>query len=325
MTDLLMKSLLHLLSPGGKRGRLSILIYHRVLDAPDPFAPWAIGAEAFECHMKALSRYFTVIPLPEAISRLSTGELPPRAACVTFDDGYRDNLTIALPILQRHAIPATVFVASGFLDGGRMWNDTITETLRAMPDGELDLADLNLGRYPIDDKASRLRAMVDLLPRIKYLPHDRRLAVAEQIGDRAGADLPSDLMLSSEAVEILHASGVTIGGHTLNHPILAGLDDEAAQREISENRVRLTEITGKPLSVFAYPNGRPGRDYTAAHVRMVRDCGYLGAVSTAAGVATCGVDPYQLPRFTPWDGTPGRFTLRLARNMIDKNPSSVAG
>lgn len=323
MTDFLTKSLLHMLSPGGERGRLSILIYHRVLAVPDPFAPWAIGAEAFECHMKALRRYFTVIPLPEAIVRLSSEALPPRAACVTFDDGYRDNLTNALPILDRQAIPATVFVASGFLDGGRMWNDTIAEAMRTMPNGQLDLADLGLGRYCIDDEMSRLQAMADLLPRVKYLPHTRRLEVAEQIGERSNVDLPSDLMLSSEEVGRLHSAGVSIGGHTLNHPILAGLDDDAARREISENRERLTEITGKPVSVFAYPNGRPGRDYTAAHARMVRECGYMGAVSTATGVATRDTDAYQLPRFTPWDATPGRFALRLARNLIDKSPTVV--
>ena len=113
MFGLPMKPLLSLLSPGGRRGRLSILIYHRVLARDDPFAPWGIGAEGFTAQMAALRNHFNVIPLSEAIARLRSGSLPPRAAAVTFDDGYRDNLTVALPILRRYGIPATVFVASG--------------------------------------------------------------------------------------------------------------------------------------------------------------------------------------------------------------------
>lgn len=315
MNSLAMTGLIGLLSPGGRRARLSILIYHRVLATADPLVPWALGADVFSVQMDALQRHFNVLPLPEAVERLAAGALPARAAAVTFDDGYRDNLTVALPILQRHRIPATVFIASGFLDGGRMWNDTVVETVRAIK-GTLDLSSIGLGRFELGTTSSRVDAIAKLLHQMKYLPQGQRAMVADQIGECSPARLPNDLMLSVDELRNLHGAGIDIGGHTISHPILSGLDDRAALHEIAEDRRHLTEIIRAPLRVFAYPNGRPGLDYLTAHVSMVRKSGYSAAVSTAIGVSTSAADQFQLARFTPWDRQPTRFTLRLARNLL---------
>lgn len=316
--------MLNVLSPAGRRGRLSILIYHRVLTKPDPFAPWGASEEVFTLQMAALSRYCKVIPLPEAIERLASDSLPARAACVTFDDGYRDNLTVALPILKKYAIPATVFIASGFLDGGRMWNDTVAESLRRASGDRLDLDDLGLGCHQLGDEDTRVQVCSRLLQQIKYLPHAERTVVADRIADKIGKELPGDLMMTGDEVRSLHAAGIDIGGHTLTHPILSGLNDRAAKQEIAENKTYLTDLIKAPIRIFAYPNGRPGRDYTAKHALMLKDCGYLGAVSTATGAATRLSDPYQLPRFTPWDTAPSRFALRLVRNMMTRNTALMA-
>lgn len=322
MIDLALKALLGMMQPGGRRARLSVLIYHRVLDDPDPLVPWAIRVDDFSAQMEALKRFFNVLPLPEAVERLASGRLPARAAAVTFDDGYKDNLTVALPVLQRYEIPATVFVATGFLDGGRMWNDTVVESVHGA-EGTLDLADLGLGTFHLESDVSRVQAVSGLLRQLKYLPHGQRVAMADKIGERSSATLPNDLMLSSDEVRRLHAAGIEIGGHTVTHPILSLLEDRMAYREIAENRERLTEITRTPVRVFAYPNGRPKQDYAPAHVTMVKECGYSCAVSTAVGVSTRGTDLYQIPRFTPWDVKQRQFVLRMASNMMSGKPQFV--
>jgi len=115
----------------GDGSRLSILIYHRVLPGPDPLNNWDPTAAEFESQIRALSRFFTPLALGEAVERLRKGTLPAHAACVTFDDGYRDNVDVALPILRRHGVPATFFIATGYLNGGRMWNDTVIESIRS--------------------------------------------------------------------------------------------------------------------------------------------------------------------------------------------------
>lgn len=102
------------LSPSGKRARLTILIYHRVLAEPDPIVNDEIDALTFEQHMELLRSGFNVLPLGEACKRLSEGTLPTRAACITFDDGYANNERIACPILTRLGLPAT-FCINGVL------------------------------------------------------------------------------------------------------------------------------------------------------------------------------------------------------------------
>jgi peptidoglycan/xylan/chitin deacetylase (PgdA/CDA1 family) len=109
-------------------------------------------------------------------------------------------------------------------------------------------------------------------------------------------------------------AGMSIGAHTVTHPILANLDDNTARGEILESKVYLERLLREPVNLFAYPNGKPTRDYTATHVDMIQNLGFEAAVSTAAGVAHLGCDLFQIPRFTPWDRTQLRFGLRLARN-----------
>ncbi|MEG1327567.1 MAG: polysaccharide deacetylase family protein, partial [Janthinobacterium sp.] len=86
---------------------LSILIYHRVLARSDPLFPGEVDAVLFERQLRLLKRFYTPMPLADAVQRLQDGSLPPRAACITFDDGYADNAQVALPLLRRHGMHAT--------------------------------------------------------------------------------------------------------------------------------------------------------------------------------------------------------------------------
>jgi hypothetical protein len=97
------KMLLRLLSPGGKRG-LSILIYHRVLREADPLFPGEVTSADFAMQLALLRSCFNVIPLLDAVRHAKAGTLPPRAACITFDDGYADNAEVALPLLQQYGL-----------------------------------------------------------------------------------------------------------------------------------------------------------------------------------------------------------------------------
>ena len=138
-------ALKNLLSLTGLNSRLSILMYHRVLAQPDPLFPGEGNTETFNQEMSWLAACFRIMPLHEAVQKLHQDKLPPRAACITFDDGYADNAEIALPILQKHGIFATFFISTGFLDGGRMWNDTIIELVRQAAEPMLNLSKMGLG------------------------------------------------------------------------------------------------------------------------------------------------------------------------------------
>ena len=315
----MLKNLFELLAPGGSRARLSILIFHRVLPAPDPLLPDLLDASGFDEVCRWLRAWFSVLPLDEAVQGLAAGTLPARTAAITFDDGYADNHDQALPILQRHGLAATFFVATGYLDGGRMFNDSITETMRRAAGAELDLGGTllaELGRQNIATLEAR-RCAIDVLQRaLRPHPIAYREEFCAQLLKRAGVErLPQDLMMSSEQVRALHGGGMQIGAHTVQHPILGGLDDEAATQEIVRSRQTLEDLLGQRVGLFAYPNGRPGTDYSARTVELVRRAGFDAAVSTAWGVAHEGSDRFQLPRFTPWDRSRLRFGLRMLGNL----------
>jgi peptidoglycan/xylan/chitin deacetylase (PgdA/CDA1 family) len=294
--------------------RLSVLVFHRVHAQRDTLFPGEMDAPRFDAVCSALARTFNVLTLAQALALRTQRRLPGRALVITFDDGYADNAEVALPILRRHGLVATFFVATGFLDGGLMWNDFVIENLRRTPLHGLDLSELGLGTMEMSSTVDR-RAVIDaVLPLVKYQPLERReamLAVLQRACDVP--DLPRHLMMRADQVRQLHAAGMEIGGHTVNHPILTELPDAQARLEIEEGRRALQQLTGAAVDVFAYPNGRPDRDYARRHVDMVAEAGFIGAVSTAPGTAAgdADADCFELPRFTPWDDTTALWLTRL--------------
>ena len=305
------------------RRRLSILIYHRVLPEADPFGRGGPEADQFTQTMRMLGRFFRVLPLSEAIEALRNGKLPRRAACITFDDGYADNAEVALPILRQLGLPATFFVATSFLDGGRMWNDTVIEAVRRWPDPVLEPPGLDLPPLPLNSLEERRAAVGRLLQSLKYLPHAERERWTAEFAERLGQPLPA-LMMSRGQVRELADAGMEIGGHTRTHPILTSLSDAAARAEIADGRDELQALIGGPVRLFAYPNGKPGTDYTATHARMVRELGFTGAVTTAWGAARADTSPWELPRFTPWDSNPWFYLGRIAYIRTKAPPFALA-
>lgn len=293
--------------------RLSILIFHRVLPEPDTLFPGEMHARRFDRLMGEVARHFNVLTVGEAALRLDDGALPPRALAISFDDGYADNATVALPLLQRHGLRATFFVATGFLDGGRMFNDTVIETVRALRAPRIDLSALGLAACEAETVAQRRALIERLLPAVKYARLEEREAMLRDLARAAGEPaLPRDLMMTSMQVQALHRAGMEIGGHTVRHPILRVLPDAEAEAEIEHGRRRLQDLTSAAVDVFAFPNGRPNRDYDARHVSIVRRLGFRAAVSTAPGTVGKVTDRFQWPRFTPWDEHTGPWMARLA-------------
>lgn len=315
-SNLALQAGLSLASPGGTRGRLSILIFHRVLPAKDELLPDLPDAAEFERKMHWVRRWFDVLPLSKAIERLFDGSLPRRALSITFDDGYADNEQIAAPLLQRLGLSATFFVTTGFLHGDCMWNDRVIEGIRATRRESLDPGVQGLSALPLDSLQARRDAIHRILGAIKHLEQGERDAAVARIVERCAAPPIADLMMREHQVRRLRELGMEVGAHTVTHPILARMAPEAARSEIDGGKRELEQIVGAPVRLFAYPNGVPVQDYTTAHVRMVRDAGFTAAVSTAWGSASRGSDRFQLPRFTPWDGTAARFGVRMALNLM---------
>lgn len=306
---------LALLSPRGGRGRLSVLIFHRVLAEPDPLMPDLPTADRFEATMRWVKAWFNVLPLGDAIEQLFAGTIPSRALAITFDDGYADNESIAAPILKRLQLTATFFVSTGFLDGGCMWNDRVIEAMRGSRVDPIALQPQGLGSLPLTSAADRSRAIASVLSAIKHMEPARRQAAVEAVVAAAGDPPAPAPMMSSTQVRSLRSLGMDIGAHTVSHPILTRLTAGAAFDEMMRSKRELETMLSESVRLFAYPNGVPGQDYAAEHTAMARECGFEGAVSTSWGAASIHSDRFQLPRFTPWDRERWRFGARLLLNL----------
>lgn len=311
---------LRLAASAASHRKLSILIYHRVLPELDPILQGDPDVQAFRANMDVVSKVFNVLPLSEAIRALRHGNLPPRAACITFDDGYADNVDHALPILQEYGLPATFFIASGLVGGGMMFSDRIAESVRNLPQGTVNLSFTGLGQHEIQSTGDRRWLIAAIVEAVKHLEGTARMECIEALEAQSPTALPRDLMMTQDQVRRLVESGMEVGGHTRTHPILTRIPDSEARAEIGEGREELESIVGEPVRLFAYPNGKPDQDYAQRHTHMARECGFEAAVSTAWGVSRPGRDPFQLARFTPWDATSFRFGARLIWNLSQTNP-----
>tara|TARA_R110002126_G_scaffold10245_20_gene46509 strand:+ start:6437 stop:7381 length:945 start_codon:yes stop_codon:yes gene_type:complete len=293
------------------RNKLSILIYHQVFAEPDPMRPSEPTAAVFDWQMRLLRDYFTPLSLDQALVHLNNNTLPANAVCLTFDDGYLNNLTVAQPILAKYGIPATVYVATGFSSGSNMWNDRL---MYLFAEPERQQLQLDNEVMQLADFADRRSKAQHWLKQLKYLPVPERLAKIEQFYQQNNAAEQAPLMMNPQQIKQLAECGVTIGAHTVNHPILKVLSPEQQQQEISDSKQHLESWLGKSVHHFAYPNGVEGVDFDDVTLKLVQQAGFSSAVITNWGVSTPQTPLFKLKRFTPWDKKPLKFHLRLVLN-----------
>lgn len=312
---MIIRALTALAAPEGERAQLSVFYFHRVLAQPDPLLPDEPDARLFDRILGWIGAQFRVLDPLEACDRLYDGSLPSRPAIITFDDGYRDNFEVALPILQRHRMQAAFFVATGFLNGESMFNDRAIEAVRRSTHDLLQIP--GTGRVVPTKSTDERRAAIDqILKEIKHLAPAERDARVLELEGRLGITQVRNLMMTPDQVARLHRAGMRLGGHTRTHPILLSLDDVDAQSEISGGLQDLHGITGERPVLFAYPNGKSGGDFDDRHVGMVERAGCRYGFTTQAGAADATSRRFLLPRATPWARNRLRFGLQAWKTLL---------
>tara|TARA_R110001583_G_scaffold143203_1_gene295315 strand:- start:26050 stop:27015 length:966 start_codon:yes stop_codon:yes gene_type:complete len=296
--------------------RLAIVIYHSVVDQKDPMRPDVPDLAEFQWQMELLQQQFNPLSMSDAIKGLRAGTLPPRAVCVTFDDGYRDNLEVALPILQRTRVPATVFVATHFCQGENMWNDRLIDLVSQIPGERADFSCVDCGELELGSLQQKRQAYSTLLDSLKYNPPQQRLEQVATLYQHFDLPEAPARMMSPDQICTLSLAGVEIGAHTVDHPILKVLSADEQYRQIDESKRYLESIIKKPVIGFAYPNGKPGVDYDQIAVEHLKKLGFDYAVSTAWGTNTVIDSSFELKRFTPWEKSGLGFQRRLLWNGL---------
>ncbi|MBI4364398.1 MAG: polysaccharide deacetylase family protein [Candidatus Latescibacteria bacterium] len=302
----------------GEEGFL-VLIYHRVDDGDSAFRIETTRVKLFDRQMRYLGRHFRVLALDDILHRLRSGvPLPGRCAAVTFDDGYEDNFLHAFPILKRHRIPATLFPAVGSIDTGKaLWFDRV---LRAFETTSRTRLETPWGAAPLElpTRAERARAAEQMLHSLMPCGNGERLARVEAVVSLlAGGSAPAPPvpMLRWSQIRAMAEGGVSIGSHTVSHPVLTTVPPEEAARELRESKRTIEVEIGRPVSLFAYPVGKR-EHYSEAIKRLVADAGYTAALTTRSGANGPSHDRYELRRIRSWEPTLPAFALTLTRHRL---------
>jgi peptidoglycan/xylan/chitin deacetylase (PgdA/CDA1 family) len=293
-----------------------ILTFHRVNDDGDPFLP-ALPTRVFEGWVAHLARHYQVFTVESLVDRAEQGTVPDNAIALTFDDGYRDNLTHAAPILARYRLPATIYLSSGFIGTGEIpWFDRVAIAIKATDRVRLSLGDE--AALPLSSAAERLQAVDAALGYLKRLPdHERRVKLDRLVVDLGGKpreERKTD-MLSWDDVHALRGLGFSIGAHTVSHPILSRVGAEQAWTEIHDSKVAIERALGAAVRGFAYPNGGAG-DYTESTVELVRRAGFDHAVTTCRGLNSVRTPRFALHRGGPWEWHLPTFALKLCHYRL---------
>jgi peptidoglycan/xylan/chitin deacetylase (PgdA/CDA1 family) len=317
--------------------RALILQYHRVTQlASDPYL-LAVTPEHFAEHLSVLRKAARPVRLSRLFSELSAAK--GLAVVVTFDDGYYDAFSEAKPLLERYNIPATVFVASGFIDSKReFWWDELEKILLqpgTLPPRlclevngrthhwQLDEAKIyseedfcrhrswNYGEKI--DPTSRHSVFRSLYQLLQALPNEERSPVIAKLAAWAGTELavrPSHRSVSSDELVQLKTDDIEIGAHTVTHPVLSKLSSAAQRREIRGSKADLEERLGCEIQSFSYPHGLTSH-YTSDSVSLVRETGYTYACSSSKGCVGADSDRLELPRFVVTDCDGDTFARQL--------------
>ena len=280
-----------------------MLAYHRVADPmSDPFE-LSVTARQFEQHLELLTELGQVLPIEELSEAIEKGGPGDALFALTFDDGYADNLHTAKPILERRGMPATVFLATGLLDGTPFWWDQIAQLVL---DGETSSGRISVEvdgtahQWTFED-GNRQTIFTELWELLRPLEHGRRQEIVAAVCSQLGCQPPDrDRSLFAEDVaELAKGDVVTIGAHTVTHPMLSRLTDEQALAEIAESKHWLDARLDHPVTAFSYPYG----DYGPREVELVRRAGFASAFSIAGGPVGAGCDALEVPRVVVghWD------------------------
>jgi len=283
-----------------RQGGMRILMYHGVGTNDFP-------TQTFIAGLRFLRRNFDIVPLDSIIKKLLAGDPGTgREIALTFDDGLRNNLTVLYPILQRTETPAAFFVVPGLVERNEwLWTHDARQRLLSLTD-----VDCYVFAGELQAPASECLGIIDWM---KAVPNKQRIEIHQRIRDRTKSFVPTpaqheqfDLMTWDDLTS-LDPRLITIGSHSMNHPILSMISEDEIQTEIVDSRRLLEERLQRPVEYFCYPNG----DYDNKIVAAVRKT-YTAAIAVKSKTVACDDDPYCLPRVSA-EAQPDLLAWRLHR------------
>ena len=313
------------------RRRAIVLAYHRVLPATEMAETWShpaimVSTDTFERHMRLLTRSFTPLSLARFQAQLRDGTpFQPGSCLVTFDDGWADTYTEAWPILQRHRVPAVVFVPVALIDSDAVfWQERLGQLAfaawqRARSDAAFAVMARDVlrpwGMHGIIDMTGDT-ARADIIAQVRTIKstHDTQpSALIEALAAMLGSSAPpcprGERFMTWDHAREMSRDGVTFGGHGKTHRILTTLSSDDLGREMRESQERLTREIGQHAASLSYPNG----NWNPAVAAAARAAGFAIGFSMDRGTVAPGDDHYSVKRVNVHEAIGRSTPLFLAR------------
>jgi peptidoglycan/xylan/chitin deacetylase (PgdA/CDA1 family) len=283
------------------------------------------GLRGLAAQLRWVRRLGNVVDLGQALATIADGRtLPPRSIALTFDDGYRDNLTMAAPLLRELELPATFFLVPGVLSGlTAPWWEALAYAFASTRQSSLQWGDEAWslvgtdGRIAYDRLSSRLK-------RLDRPSRDAAVAeIIEALEPEGSLDM-GQLFLDWEGARQLVGAGVAIGSHSRDHAILANEAPEGQRANLTEARRELETELGIPIDLLAYPNGTAD-DFDAVTEEAAREAGYRCGVTTIPGWNSATTGPYRLRRYVLYPERGPRAFKPVATGAVAKRRSAADG
>jgi peptidoglycan/xylan/chitin deacetylase (PgdA/CDA1 family) len=259
----------------------------------------------FEKQIALLSRNYRIVSLAEYVEARQTGRsLAPYCAVITFDDGFRNNATLAAPVLERYNAPATIFLTTGYVDTTKelIWTEKITRLLMETRQEKVRLRLFDETEFRLSSPGDRELASLEIRGFLKQASDYKIQQVTEEL-EKQLADVDLDACFPKERYEYLtwsEARGlsggtVTFGSHTENHLVLSTADLQTCRDELKRSKVTIEHKLEQPCRYFSYPNGKPG-DFDERHKQLLRNLGYRCALTQIRDLNGSDTDLYELRR-----------------------------
>lgn len=301
---------------------LSILTYHRFPyhDGSEPFDDGVIDTSAveFEEHVTSLKRHFTFVGVDELCEFAAGGSLPPNAIAITFDDGYLDNFSQALPILSKHGCKAIFFVATSFVGERRLyWWDRVAYQVKQCQRQFIELNYPSPFRVELTDRGAAIFKLLRFIKLRRSLDMRRlldELTLATGVPwtrehERAFAD---QLLMNWDHVRALKQAGMDVESHTRTHRVLQTLPEAELRAELEGSRRDLQEQLGTAPRALAYPIGKPLQQTSPIRAAL-RQAGYQIGLTNGTGPTPTWRrrDPYDIRRQTVGRNLPVPYLLSI--------------
>ncbi len=272
-----------------------VLCYHRVADLQGDVFNLIVSPDQFEEQIRFVAEHKKALSEEEFIRCLEKDKFPENAVLITFDDGYKDNLINALPILEKYKVPAVFFITSGFIKKEAYpWWDLIRISVENGYANKL----ASLLELTLDDLAIQNERIVQLASAYENALQITQLKVISACLSFEGVKekVSALFMDESELRKFTLSNFVSIGAHTKTHPVLSTLDYAGQLREIKDSIDEVALIVNRKIRSFAYPHGVNGKHFNADTIRILDELGVHAGFAVISNNRTNRSHRFEIPR-----------------------------